>query len=36
MRKIQTPIDIGEIPCYVGGKQVLFVMSNQMNIIELL
>ena len=36
MRKIQTPIDIGEIPCYVGGKQSLFVMSNQMNIIELL
>lgn len=36
MRKIQTPIDVSEIPCYLGGKQALFTMSNQMNIIELL
>lgn len=36
MRKIQTNIDISEIPCYVNGKQALFAMSNQMNIIELL
>lgn len=36
IRKIQSSIDISEIPCYLGGKQSLFTMSNQMNIIELL
>jgi hypothetical protein len=36
MRKIQTTIDVSEIPCYIGGKQALSTMSNQMNIIELL
>jgi len=36
IRKIQTPIDLSEIACYVDGNQVLFGMSNQMNILEML
>lgn len=36
IKKIQDPIDLSEIPCYINTMQILYTMSNQFNILELL